>query len=66
VEEGKLIGHNPNSDKKGLRITSASVEEYLQKYTLNKLNDLNLQEKTLKDNKKTVFSLKRKGFVKNF
>jgi len=38
VAEGKLKGHNPNGNFKGLRITVESVEKFLQSFLLDDFN----------------------------
>ena len=39
VTEGKLKGHNPNGNFKGLRITVESVKKFLQNFLLEDFNE---------------------------
>ena len=39
IDEGKLSGHNPNGDAKGLRIPVESVRAYLRMYLLDDFSD---------------------------
>lgn len=39
LSQGKLKGHNPNGDKKGLRITEISVREYVKTYQLENFDE---------------------------
>ena len=39
IASGKLKGHNPNGDKKGLRVTEASVRDYLRAYLLDSFDE---------------------------
>ena len=39
VTEGKLKGHNPNGNLKGLRITVESVKKFLQSFLLDEFNE---------------------------
>lgn len=44
IAQGKLKGHNPNGDKKGLRVTTLSVRDYLQKYILENFDEKAFEE----------------------
>lgn len=46
MEEGKLIGHNPNGKGiRGLRVTVESLKKYLREYELDEFNDVELEDK---------------------
>lgn len=44
ITEGKLKGHNPNGNLKGLRVTVESVRAYLRTHLLAEFRDADFEE----------------------
>lgn len=68
---GKLKGHNPNGDKKGLRVTVSSVREYLKSFLIDNFDeksfDSQVEELTQPAVQKApVRRHHRGGWVKNY